>query len=335
MLKKNITMGDIAKAMNVSTVTVSKALGNREGVSESLRERIKRKAEEMGYRIRKGERVFPEGLMHNVAIVAAKSFLGDPASLCWELYKNIVELLRKQDFYGMLEEFDDSAKASDIPLSLRDEKADGLILIGQFPEEYIERLTSYYIPVVFLDLCRSRPSGDMVIADSLFGGYTLTSHLIANGHRKLGFVGDINGSPSVRERHLGFYRALLENRLPLRPEWILSDRVGAFELPLELPSGMPTAFVCGSDETAYRLVNQLTDNGIAVPDEVSVVGFDNHTYSTMCRPHLTTMDINASALAGEAVDMILHKIRDRSYSGGTRLITGRLIRRDSVRNLFA
>lgn len=334
MLKKNVTMSDIAKAMNVSTVTVSKALGDRDGVSESLRERIKRKAEDMGYRVRKGEHVFSKNLMRNVGIVAAKSFLGDPSSLCWELYKNIVELLRKQGFYGMLEEFDDSETASDLPLSLRDGKADGLILIGQFPDEYIERLRSFYIPIVFLDFCRSRNDADMVIADSFFGGFTLTSHLIANGHRRLGFIGNINGSAAVRDRYLGFYKALLENHLPLQNEWIISDRTANIG-NIALPSPLPTAFVCGSDETAYKLVNLLTDSKIAVPGDVSVVGFDNHTYSTMCRPHLTTMDINSAALAEEAVEIIMHKINDRSFSSGAKLIAGKLIRRDSVKNLFA
>ena len=334
MVKKNATMGDIAKAMNVSTVTVSKALGDKEGVSDALRERIKRKAEEMGYRFRNGERVSFAGLNRNIGIVAAKSVVGDPLSLYWELYKHIVELLRKQEFYGMLEVFDDSGNNSaDIPLLVREGKADGLILIGQFPDDYTEKLISSYVPVVFLDFCRSRADADMVISDGFFGAYTLTSHLIANGHRRIGFVGNISGIPCVRDRYLGFYRALLENRLQLRPEWVVSDRAGMCG-PYD-PASLPTAFVCGSDETAYNLVNTLTDNGLRVPDDISVVGYDNHTYSTMCRPHLTTMDINSFALASEAVDIILHKIRDRGFSRGVTLISGKLVRRDSVKNLFA
>ncbi len=336
MVKKNVTMGDIAKAMNVSTVTVSKALGGRDGVSEALRERIKRKAEDMGYRFRKGERVSPEDLNRNIGIVVAKSVISNPSSLCWELYKHIVELLRKQEFYGVLEVFDDSESGADIPLPVREGKADGLILIGKFPDDYTEKLAALYTPIVFLDFCRSRADGDMVISDGFFGAYTLTSYLIANGHRRIGFAGNINGIPSVRDRYLGFYRALLENRLQLRSEWIVSDRAaGSVMLGTYEPAALPTAFVCGSDEIAYKLVNQLTDNGLRVPDDISVVGYDNHTYSTMCRPHLTTMDINSFALASGAVDAILHKIRDRGFSSGITLITGKLIRRDSVRNLFA
>ena len=336
MVRKNVTMGDIAKVMNVSAVTVSKALGDREGVSEALRERIKRKAEEMGYRFRNGERVFSENLNRNIGIVVAKSVIGDPSSLCWDLYKHIVELLRKQEFYGMLEVFDDSQSGADIPLPVHEGRADGLILIGKFPDDYTEKLISLYIPIVFLDFSRSRTGADMVISDGFFGAYTLTSHLIANGHRRIGFAGNINSSPSVQDRYLGFYKALLENRLQLRSEWVISDRAaGSGMLGTYEPASLPTAFVCGSDEIAYKLVNQLTDNGLRVPDDISVVGYDNHTYSTMCRPHLTTMDINSYALASEAVEIILHKIRDRDFSRGVTLIEGKLVRRDSVKNLFA
>lgn len=337
MIKKNVTMSDIAKAMNVSTVTVSKALGDREGVSESLRERIKHKAEEMGYRFRRGERVLAEGLNHNIGIVVAKSVIGDPSSLCWELYKHLVELLRKQGFYGILEVYDHSENSADIPLSIRDEKVDGLILIGQFPDDYTEKLLSLYIPIVFLDFCRSRPDADMVISDSFYGAYTLTAHLIANGHRRIGFVGNINSVPVIQDRYLGYYKALLENRLSLRSEWVISDRPagGGTFVSFELPPTLPTAFVCSSDEAAYRLVNQLTDNGLRVPDDISVVGYENHTYSTMCRPHLTTMDMDTMAMAEDATALILQKIRDRGFTRGITLIPGKLVRRDSVKNLFA
>lgn len=337
MIKKKVTMSDIAKAMNVSTVTVSKALGDREGVSESMRERIKHKAEEMGYRSRSGERVLADGLNCNIGIVVSKSVIGDPSSLYWDLYKHLVELLRKQGFYGILEVYDALEKASDIPLSIRDEKVDGIMLIGQFPDDYTEKLMSLYIPVVFLDFCRSRLDADMVISDSFYGAYTLTSHLIVNGHRRIGFVGNINSIPSVQDRYLGYYKALLENRLQLHSEWIVSDRPagGGTFVSFELPPSLPTAFVCGSDEAAYKLVNQLTDKGLRVPDDISVVGYENHTYSTMCRPHLTTMDINSPALANEAVDIMLHKLKDRGFSRGITLIPGKLVRRDSVKNLFA
>ena len=97
MVKKAVTMSDIAKVMNVSTVTVSKALGDRDGVSEELRERIKQKATEMGYRMHTGGRGGHDGLSYNIGIVVARHFIGDASSFYWIVYRYIVELLQKQN----------------------------------------------------------------------------------------------------------------------------------------------------------------------------------------------------------------------------------------------
>ena len=103
MTKKAVTMSDIAKEMNVSTVTVSKALGDRDGVSAELRDRIKRKATEMGYRVHAGTHGAKDGLTYNIGIIVAKHFISDASSFYWIVYRYIVELLQKQNYYGMLE----------------------------------------------------------------------------------------------------------------------------------------------------------------------------------------------------------------------------------------
>lgn len=334
MIKKNVTMSDIAKAMNISTVSVSKALGDREGVSDALRERIKQKAAEMGYRHHSGARdTAAGGFSYNIGIIADKNFISEPSAIYRILYKQLVELLQKQNYYGMLEIVDDGA--CEIPPSVRDKKVDGIILLGQFSEEYIERLMSFYIPTVFLDFHGDRVDADVVLSDSFYGMYRLTSHLIANGHRKIGFVGNVNNT-AIQDRYLGFYKALLENHLTLRLEWVIPDRAdgGGLYSSYELPAQLPTAFVCNSDETAYKLVGQLTGRGFKVPEDISVIGYENSTYSTMCTPHITTMDMNTFEMASEAVEIILQKVRDRSYRCGRRLIEGKPVYRDSVKNLF-
>lgn len=336
MIKKTVTMSDIAKAMNVSTVTVSKALGDREGVSEALRERIKQKAAEMGYRLHTGGRAVRDGLTYNIAIVVAKHFISEPSAFYWIMYKYLVELLQRQNYYGMLEEVGGGADgAYEIPNSVREKKVDGIILLGQFPNDYIDKLMAFYIPTVFLDFYGSRVDSETVLSDNFYGAYLLTSHLISCGHRRIGFLGNTTGTSSVQDRYLGYYKALLENRLPLKQEWIISDRSrgGEIHKTFELPAELPTAFVCGSDETAFHLVNRLNALGYRVPDDISVVGYDNHVYSTMCQPHLTTVDVNGQAMASEAVDIMLHKIRDAGFKRGRTLVAGKLIRRDSVKNL--
>lgn len=336
MIKKNVTMSDIAKVMNVSTVTVSKALGDRDGVSSELRERIKQKAAEMGYRMHTGTHGAKDGLNYNIGIVVARHFISDASAFYWIMYRYIVEMLQKQSYYGMLEVVDDVPDGrSEIPNSVLDKKVDGLIVLGQFTDEYINRLTSYYIPTVFLDFYGSREESETVLADNFYGAYMLTNHLISNGHRRIGFLGSISSTSSIQDRYLGYYKALLEHRIPLRQDWLISDRSNESDIfpTFTLPRDMPTAFVCNCDETAYRLVNQLKAAGYSIPDDISVVGYDNHIYSTISSPRLTTIDVNSRAMSEEAVNIILHKIRDGSYKRGRTLVTGKLVKRESVKNL--
>lgn len=336
MVKKAVTMSDIAKVMNVSTVTVSKALGDRDGVSDELRERIKQKATEMGYRMHTGGRGTHDRLSYNIGIVVARHFIGDASSFYWIVYRYIVEMLQKQNYYGMLEVVSDSgSEYTELPNSVLDRKVDGLIVLGQFADSYVDRLMSYGIPTVFLDFYGSREDAETVLSDNFYGAYMLTSHVISNGHRKIGFLGSISSTSSIQDRYLGYYKALLENRIPLRQDWIVGDRSNESDIFPEftLPADMPTAFVCNCDEAAYKLVNQLKNLGLRVPEDVSVVGYDNHIYSTISMPRLTTIDVNSRVMSAEAVDIILHKIRDGSYKRGRTLVTGKLVRRESVKNL--
>lgn len=335
MTKKAVTMSDIAKAMNVSTVTVSKALGDRDGVSAELRERIKQKATEMGYRVHAGSHGAKDGLTYNIGIIVAKHFISDASSFYWIVYRYIVELLQKQNYYGMLEVVNDHNGMEELPNSVLDHKIDGLIVLGQLSDEYISRLMSHQLPTVFLDFYGSREDVDAVLSDSFYGAYMLTSHLIENGHRRIGFLGSISSTSSIQDRYLGYYKALLENRIPLRQDWVIGDRSNESDIFPEfpLPADMPTAFVCNCDETAYKLVNQLKNAGYSIPDDISIVGYDNHIYSTICNPRLTTIDVNSRVMSTEAVDIILHKIRDGNYRRGRTLVTGKLVRRESVKKI--
>ena len=237
----------------------------------------------------------------------------------------------------MLEVVDNENGVLEIPNSVSDKKVDGLIVLGQFSDSYVDKLMSYYIPSVLLDFCVAGEDADAVLSDNYYGAFQLTSHIIANGHRKIAFVGNVHGSSTVQDRFLGYYKALLENRISLRQEWIIRSQNtdGEMMKSFELPEEMPTAFVCSSDECAFALVNQLKNAGLRVPQDVSVVGYDNHIYSTMCSPHLTTMDVDGYRMAKEAADMLLAKVRGDNTKHGRTLVSGKLIVRDSVRNLFS
>ena len=336
MSKKPVTMSDIAKEIGVSTVTVSKALGDKDGVGSELRERIKEKAQEMGYQLSGAAKLPKENLTYSISIVVAKHFIQDASAYYWVVYRYIVELLQSRSYYGILDVISDSDEETcEMPKSAADRKADGIIVLGQFSNTYVNALLSLDVPTVFLDFYSSRNDVETVLTDNFFGSYTITNYLIGMGHRRIGFIGSVNSTSSIQDRFLGYYKAHLENRLRMNQAWIIEDRkqdgIGFSEY--SLPSELPTAFVCNSDETAYNLVNQLKARGLRVPEDISVVGYDNHIYSTISNPRITTIDVNSYEMSGRAVDIIIQKIHDNGYKCGRILITGKLVERDSVKRL--
>lgn len=334
MIKKHVTMSDIAAEIGCSTVTVSKALGDKEGVGEQLRQRIKQKANDMGYRFSYSSKDAGATLTHNIGVLVAKRFINDASAFYWVVYRSIVELLQKQSYYGIMEVVPESDERGGIvPSSVADKKVDGVIVLGQFADSYVEKMLEQNIPVVFLDFYSSRSDVETVLSDNFFGAYTLTNHLIEKGHRKIGFVGTITATSSIQDRYMGYYKSLLEHGISLRDDWVIGDRDadGLSYKTLRLPDEMPTAFVCNCDRIAHQLISQLKSMGYRVPDDISVAGYDNHIYSTISTPRITTMDVNSNRMSSEAVEIMVKKIRDNNYHCGRILVTGKLIERDSVK----
>lgn len=336
MIKKNVTMSDIAKELGVSTVTVSKALGDKDGVGSELREKIKKKAEEMGYQFSGSSKTPKENLNYSISVIVAKHFISDASAFYWVVYRYIVELLQKQNYYGILDVVSDDDEATcEMPKSVSEHKVDGVIVLGQFSNSYVNALMSLGVAAVFLDFYSSRNDIDTVIADNFFGSYLITNHIIALGHRKIGFIGSIGSTSSIQDRYLGYYKAHIENRIRINQSWVIEDRRsdGTGFTEFALPPELPTAFVCNCDEAAYILINQLRSKGLRIPDDISVVGYDNHIYSTISNPRITTIDVNSYEMSSHAVNMIISKIQDRNYRCGRVLVTGNLIERDSVKKL--
>ena len=279
-MKKKVTMSDIGAALGVSTVTVSKALGGREGVGDELRERIIRTAREMGYGAARAQGAAPERAdAAAVGILTAERFF-DKTSFYASMYRELTGAILEEGMLGALEIVTDGMeKALTLPSLVTDRRVNSLVLLGQFGPEYMELLSSAGLRTVCLDFYSDR-GGCSVVSDGRGGAWQITRHLIGLGHRKIGFVGSAAATSSITDRMCGYLRAMTEaGLLPVPPEGIVEDRdaEGRYLFPLRLPKDLPTAFVCNNDDVAVQLIRQLNGMGISVPGDVSVTGFDDYT----------------------------------------------------------
>ncbi len=333
---KNVTMKDIADKLNISTVTVSKALSDKDGVSNELRDKIKSIAEEMGYRYNSLAKGMKEGKSYNIGILIADRFIRDDGDAFYlKMYQGVVKALSKVNYYGIMEIISlDSEKKVVLPNILSDNKVDGIIILGQMSFNYVSLVKNTAMPLVLLDFYDELLDVDSIISDSFYGSYKITNYLIAQGHREIGFVGNIFSTSSILDRYLGYYKALISNGFAVREDWILNDRSEEGEyIDFKLPDQMPTAFVCNNDGVAYLFMNKLKKLGYNVPSEISVVGFDNDIVASISIPKLTTVEVDIETMTETAVDVVIQKINGDKLTIGRKVITGKLILRDSVSKL--
>lgn len=333
--RENVTMKDIAERVGVSVVTVSKALNDRDGVSEETKKKIQQLADEMGYRYNVMARSIKEGYSYNIGVIIAERFAGDIQSFYLKFYKHISMLLEKYDYSGILNILTEEDEENCIlPKSYQERKVDAFILLGQIHKSYIEALQKSEIPIIFLDFYDEHANVDSVITDNFYGSYEITNYLIMNGHRDIAFVGNLYATSSIQDRFLGYYKSLLEHKISIRQEYIINDRdeKGKF-INLTLPKPLPTAFVCNCDQIAYHLITMLKKQGYLVPNDCSVVGFDNDIFAMISNPPLTTVEVDIKEMAAMAIRIIIEKIKNPNKEYGRMLVPGNIIYRDSVKKL--
>ncbi len=329
---KKVTMRDIGKAAGVSAVTVSKALAGKTGMSDDMRKRIQEIAAEMGYQYPEGNPVrMKSGL--DIGILVPEEYF-QPDSFYSMMYRKLVARLSKDGHYGLLELVNKTdAEELRLPRLIDSRHVDGLILLGQPRKEYFRKISTVGTPLVFLDFYDEQGYADSVVGDNSYGCYRLTSHLIKNGHREIGFVGNYHATSSIMDRFLGYLRALLIHGLAVHPEWIVADRDDCNNLTdVSLPEEMPTAFVCNCDVTAVRLIAALQARGLRVPEDVSVTGFDDYLMQPSDVP-LSTFKVDSDGMVELAVKAIVERCSGSRKPFGRLVVGGQPVYRRSEKPL--
>lgn len=325
-------MRDIATELGISTVSVSKALTDKDGVSNEMRMLIKKRAEEMGYRY-SATKSGKEGKNYNIGILVEEHFIEVQASAFYfKMYQSIVMQLAKSNYSGILEVLTaEMLKSMILPNVVMERKVDGIIALGKIESHYLQKLRETNVPVVYLDYYDRNMEVPSVITDNVYGSYMLTNHVANMGHKKVAFVGSIDATPSILDRYLGYVRGLIVNKIPQRADYLIEDRGedGKY-IDLQLPEDMPTAFVCNCDDVAYVLMEKLTKLGYKIPEDISITGFDNNTYIGYSVLKLTTVEVNVDSMTETACELLIRMIRGEKEINGRKVISGKLIIRDSV-----
>ena len=329
-MAKKVRMADIAQRLGVSTVTVSKALAGKDGVSEAVREKILALAAEMGYQVKVSNTEEHGGEM--VGVLISERFLRPNESFYWTMYERVLDKLTARGMFGMIERVSlrDEAEKT-IPMLVQSRRVQALIVIGSFSLDYLQMVRNLSLPVVQMDNYHPQSGLDTVISDGYYGMYIMTDYLLRRGHRNIAYLGRIGATSSITDRYFGYCRALQENGIPVRKDWVLSDRDDDGNWQFSTPDEMPTAFVCNCDAVAYHLIRQLTERGWRVPDDISVVCFDDYLFSDLSSPRITCYGVNVDGMAQAGVDQLCRRWHSPEAEISFQVVAGHLVEKESAR----
>ncbi len=325
-------MEDIALALGVSKVTVSRALNGKEGVGEELREKIVSKANEMGYQMNVFASALRTNKMHSVGILISERYFGEGDFFYLEIYKHMgIDLTKKgytSSFHILTQEEENDLI---IPKMITDGIVDGVLLLGEMHKDYISTIDKFEIPKLFVDYYNSQFRHiDSVLTDNYFSFYNFTNDIIKEGYKNISFVGTIKATASIMDRYMGYQKAMIENNLESyikqyedRPE----DESFIF-VDVD-DQALPEVFMCNCDYTAYILLDALKEKGLFVPKDVKIVGFDDTLYSRLSSPTITTKHVDLEQIARTSIKFIVKKIENKSKKYGRVIVDTKRIDRES------
>lgn len=319
-----VLIQDIARELNVSRNTVSKALRNDTAVTENTRVWIAQKALSMGYDKLDGALL---DLIRNKRVETTNRryaiLMSDYAdddfwrSVIW----GITEAIRQMKGSCILmlttqEEID----RNELPEAMTGEKVDGVICLSLFPEVYYEMLQKRGYTIVAFDMpplpLRYRLTYDVVYQDGETSVYEITKDLISRGCNKIGFIGDLHHSHSICDRYNGFFRAMTEAEKPMLLQYCLTtDRLHFYEREslaryIADMGELPDAIVCVNDQIALHVIQILKERGIDVPERVAVTGFDDKRECMIIEPHLTSVSSGGKNLGARLAQQLLWRIEN-------------------------
>ncbi|WP_271010130.1 LacI family DNA-binding transcriptional regulator [Paucibacter sp. B51] len=307
-----ITVSDIAARAGVSVMTVSRALSGKGYVAEATRERVLAMAQAMGYVANLGAKALKGGRTHVLGLLVTDFESPVVAAIINAISRVVKQAGMDLIIYDIAPNEGGQARPEVVPLL--SSLCDGLLLIlpGQHAEQ-LEHFQRTELPVVLVNYWRAPTPLPVVRADNYEGAYALTRHLLDLGHRRIAFVRGTAYSGQSQERERGFAAALGQAGLAPAPELVVEGNFGqrsGFEQGLQLLdlAEPPTAVFCANDLMALGLLDAARARGLQVPEDLSLVGFDDIPAAAHTHPALTTVQQDYEQLGGSAVRLLLQQI---------------------------
>lgn len=332
------TLKDVAQLAGVSTATVSYALSGKRTISESTKQRINEAIAQLDYVPDLNARGLSMRDSKLIGVVVPQTEPGERLMFQNSFYSEIlgsIEYYARQQGYHILISATD-ANESYLTLAKK-RNLDGIIVIGMYPDEFYQQMKKTQIPIVLIDSYCNDHYYHNIRIDDAYGSYLATHYMLENGHKDVAFfAGQLKENGVMKKRLLGYQQALEEFQIPYRKEYVFEGQIdynSGIKLAEKLMvSKLPaTAIVAAADILAIGAIKGLFEAGKKVPDDYSIVGFDDVEISQYVTPGLTTVRQQISFKGQKAVELLLKHIQDPNLPKQEEVIPLQLVVRGSVK----
>lgn len=345
-----VTIQDIASELQLSRNTVSKAINNTGVLADATREKILRKAAEMGYKQFAYLPLFQEGAAKTAGLSILPSdkreiamlttqFLSSShfSSMMLDRFQSEIDHLHSGMTIHRISPIE--LKEKKLPSSLDIKRTAGIICFEVFDYDYAQMLCDLDVPLLFVDtpVMDMRPplKADRLYMENRIEIQNAVAHMVQRGKKRISFAGDKNHCQSFFERYMAYkdameYFGLTEGLSTCAmPSGQQNYPVSLYETIRRFKT-MPDAFVCANDFVAMDLVKALNELGYSVPDDIWVCGFDDSQEASYFSPHLTSIHIHEQIMGYTAANLLMTRIEEPSLNYRTVYTETNLILREST-----
>lgn len=345
-----VTIQDIASELQLSRNTVSKAINNTGVLADATREKILRKAAEMGYKqfaylplfqedtAKAAEHSILPSDKREIAMLTTQ-FLSSShfSSMMLDRFQSEIEHLHSCTTIHRISPIE--LKEKKLPSSLDIQRTAGIICFEVFDYDYAQMLCDLDVPLLFVDtpVMDMRPplKADRLYMENRIEVQNAVAHMVQRGKKRISFAGDKNHCQSFFERYMAYkdaveYFGLTEGLSTCAmPSGQQNYPVSLYETIRRFKT-MPDAFVCANDFVAMDLVKALNELGYSVPDDIWVCGFDDSQEASYFSPHLTSIHIHEQIMGYTAANLLMTRIEEPSLNYRTVYTETNLILREST-----
>ena len=331
----SVTIKDVAKEVGVAPSTVSRTLKDHPSISQETKEKVRKAMDKLGYVPNVSAQNLANKYVDTIGIILP--VIGSKERKSNPFYLEIITAMNEEASKQKVTISVASAPTQEellanVELMYRQKRVDGFILLYVEEDDMVlDYLVKNKVPFTMIGQpYKYFNETSCVDNDNQLLGYTATKHLVDKGHKKIVFTTNNQKENFFKERFFGYQKYLMEENLEMYQAMPLIEPESYLAFDKFLKEEKPTACIAIDDMFALRLIQMINLSGYKVPDDISVISFNNSVFTTLLHPYITSIDVNATQLGKTAVEEFLTQLKEPTELKKRVIIPHMLIENETV-----